>query len=116
MMSHILEVTPAAMTHIKKMMLRHPGATAFRLSVKRTGCSGYMYVPEIVVSAKEGDINAYQQNDLMVYLDPKALPMLKGTTIDLVTKTLGMEQLAYRNPNTDSLCGCGESFTLKEET
>ena len=112
-MIELIKVTDKAAHHIKKTMAQHAGAVAFRLSVKQTGCSGYMYMPEVVTAPKAGDLVAYQQHDLLVYLAPEALDMLKGTTIDFASKAFGMEQLVYHNPNTDSLCGCGESFTLK---
>lgn len=115
-MTDLIHVTPEAAVHIKKTMSHYRDAIAFRLSVKQTGCSGYMYVPEVIVSVKEGDIEAYHQDSLLIYLAPEALTMLEGTTIDFVSKALGMAQLVYDNPNTDSLCGCGESFTLKKES
>lgn len=112
-MNELIKVTDPAIRHIKKTIERHPAAIAFRLSVKQTGCSGYMYVPEVVVTAKPDDIEAYNQDGLLIYLAPEALLMIKGTTIDFTSRAFGMEQLVYDNPNTDSLCGCGESFTLK---
>ena len=113
-MTDLIYVTPKAAAHIKKMMMHHQDALAFRLSVKQTGCSGYMYVPEVIALTKDGDVEAYHQEGLLIYLAPEARDMIKGTTIDFVSKALGLEQLVYDNPNTDSLCGCGESFTLKK--
>ena len=112
-MTNLINVTDKATKHINKTIAQHAGAVAFRLAVKQTGCSGYMYVPEVVTAPKPGDLEAYQQDGLLIYLAPEALDMVNGTTIDFASKAFGMEQLVYDNPNTDSLCGCGESFTLK---
>jgi iron-sulfur cluster assembly accessory protein len=94
-------------------MLKNKGENAaFRLSVKKTGCSGYMYVPEMVNAKKESDIEVSQSN-FMIYIDKEAAPLIEGTVVDYVKKSLGVSQLEFRNPNAESLCGCGESFNLK---
>ena len=103
-----------AIIHIKKTIERRGSGIGFRLAVKQTGCSGYMYQPEIVDAAQEGDLEVFNDDGLIVFLDPAALPIVKGTYIDFVSKEFGMDQLEYDNPNADSLCGCGESFNLKE--
>ncbi len=112
----IIQLTAAAEQHINSMIKPRQQAIGFRLSVKKTGCSGYMYVPEIIEQAKEGDIEIITANGLHVFIDEQCVPMVQGTTLDFVKKTLGMEQLEFQNPNADSLCGCGESFNLKSES
>ncbi|MCX7125661.1 MAG: iron-sulfur cluster assembly accessory protein [Gammaproteobacteria bacterium] len=113
----MITLTAAAKQHIK-IMLMEVGAlattkTAFRLSVKQTGCSGYMYVPEIVEHKKKETDIEIKTPDLLIYIDTESAEILKGTEIDYVKKGLGLYQLEYHNPNADSLCGCGESFNLK---
>lgn len=94
------------------MLINRGENPAFRISVKKTGCSGYMYVPEIVNTKKETDIEI-REPDLLIYIDRDSLPMLDGTVVDYVQKNLGLSQLIFNNPNAESLCGCGESFNLK---
>ena len=107
----MITLSDSAKQHIQSMLKR---GAAFRLSVKQTGCSGYMYVPEIVDHPKkETDIELHIDR-LLIYLDAESLPLFTGTEIDYVKKGLGVYQLEYHNPNADSLCGCGESFNLKE--
>lgn len=108
----MITLTQSAKTHIQSMLKSK--TDAFRLSVKKTGCSGYMYVPEIVdKKKKETDIEV-MHDDLRIYIDSESANILKGTKIDYVKKSLGVYQLEYINPNADSLCGCGESFNLKK--
>lgn len=109
----MMTLTAAAKEHIQKLLEKKGENAAFRLSVKQTGCSGYMYAPEIVFEKKENDIEI-TGNDFLFYLDQNAIPLVKGTEIDYVKKGLGVYQLVFHNPNADSLCGCGESFNLKE--
>lgn len=110
-----LILTDAAITHLCEMLARKPEKLGLRLSIKETGCTGLMYVPELVDSVPDGDIVWQAADNLRIYIDPEALPAIAGTTIDYVSVGLGQKQLAYDNPNADSLCGCGESFNLKKD-
>lgn len=74
-----------------------------------------MYQPEIVKNPKESDIVIKILAELIVAIDVKSLYMIKGTVVDYVEKQLGQYQLQFDNPNAIRICGCGESFHLKEE-
>lgn len=112
----ILVLTNTAVQHIKSIMSRRGSGIGFRVSIKKTGCSGYMYVPEIVDSVKEGDIKVdTNTDDLQIFIDPQCVEIIRGSTLDLVTKSLGAKQLQFNNPNVEGMCGCGESFHLKED-
>jgi iron-sulfur cluster assembly protein len=108
----MITLTPPAKQHIQKMLINRGENAAFRLSVKKTGCSGYMYVPEIVTEKIQTDCVLFDSNPT-IYIDTVSLPLLEGTVIDYVQKNLGLSQLVFNNPNAESLCGCGESFNLK---
>ena len=108
----MLTFTDAAIKHIQTLLKNKGEHAAFRLSVKETGCSGYMYVPEIVLEKKETD-SELATVDFMVYIDHDALPIIKGATVDYIKKAFGFYQLVFNNPNAEGLCGCGESFKLK---
>jgi iron-sulfur cluster assembly protein len=58
--------------------------------------------------AKDHVIDAF---GVRVYVDPKSMTLVKGTTIDFET---GMRGHGFRfdNPNTSNSCGCGESITF----
>ena len=108
----IIHVTDAAIQHIQKLLKDKPKTTGFRLSVKKTGCSGYMYVTEVVNCKHEHDITMLVL-DCNIYIDHACAPLILGTTMDYVKKGLG-SQLVFNNPNAEGACGCGESFNLKE--
>jgi iron-sulfur cluster assembly protein len=113
--NNIITLTPAAIGHIKKVMSQHQNAVGFRLSLKQTGCSGYMYMPAVIETIKPDDIEIDIDEAFKVYLEPSCVDKIRGTEIDFVTKDLGMQQLQFNNPNATSLCGCGESFNLKDQ-
>ena len=47
----IISLTEKANDHLKSKIADNKGM-GFRLSVKKTGCSGYAYVPEIINTKK----------------------------------------------------------------
>ena len=82
----VITLTDAAVTHIKSMRDKNPQALGFRLSIKKTGCSGYAYVPEIIEQIDEKDI-FFTQDDLNVYIDPACENFIKGVIVDYVSDT-----------------------------
>lgn len=107
-----VEITDKAAAHFKKQLQADTGgATGVRLSVKQSGCTGYMYVLDLVPAAKSGDEVIHLADGVEVYLDPASLPVIRGTTIDYVTEGVN-RQLAFINPNARDYCGCGESFNI----
>ncbi len=111
----IVILSEKAIAHIQQTIARRGSGIGFRLDVKQTGCSGYMYVPEIIDSENPDDIKVSVHKGFALYVSPHCVDIIKGTYIDYVAKKFGIEQLEYDNPNADSLCGCGESFNLKDQ-
>lgn len=109
-----IQFTDAAAQHLLKMVEKTKQAIGFRLSVKKTGCSGYMYMPEIITSVKPQDLEIPSAHGFKIYVDPKWSDLLDGTHIDFIKKGLG-KQLQITNPRAESHCGCGESFNVKDK-
>lgn len=114
-MNSIVTLTDAAVTHIQNMISKQEGSNAFRISIKKTGCSGYAYVPNIVAAGEANDIEITTSQGLQVYVDPKCVDFISGTIIDYVIDNAGLKQkrLMFINPNEKNRCGCGESFTIE---
>jgi iron-sulfur cluster assembly protein len=110
----IVQFTENAIAHIHKVIDLRGSGSGFRLSVKKTGCNGYMYQPEVVDQHQEGDHHLLLADDLSVYIDAGALEFLKGTIVDYVESGMGQKKLMFNNPNAVGECGCGESFNIKE--
>jgi iron-sulfur cluster assembly accessory protein len=108
-----ITMTAAAADHIKKMAEQTQDAKGFRLSLKKTGCSGMAYVPGIISTVNEADFH-FVQHDLNIYIDRAYENFLQDLVIDYVEDTnVGLKQkrLVFINPNEKNRCGCGESFT-----
>ena len=114
-MTHIT-LTDAALAHIKQMLEKNSKGVGFRLSIKKTGCSGYAYVPAIIETIQPQDVHM-MQDDLNIYIDPAADTFINGLIVDYVQddNMVGLKQkkLIFINPNEKNRCGCGESFTIE---
>ena len=110
----VISLTEKAIKHFKSFIKKKEDAVGIRISLKRNGCSGLSYVNETISAIPEKHKHM-QFGDLNVYVDESALDFIEGTTIDLVEKDLGLAQLSYHNPKETARCGCGESFSVKED-
>ncbi len=114
--------TPAAVAHIQTMLAKEnkknettkKSAIGFFLSIKKTGCSGYAYVPTIVYTAPENALHYITAEGLAVWIDRESERLLQGIVVDFVEDKTGLHQkrLVFINPNEKGRCGCGESFTV----
>lgn len=106
-----VSVTQPAVEHFRRQLQNHPDAKAIRLSVKRSGCTGYMYVVDLVQEAREGDLRLTLDDQVELLIDAQSLSIVSGTQIDYVSEGLN-RQLKFLNPNAKDYCGCGESFSV----
>lgn len=106
-----VKATPKAVNHILKQMETDPAAIGFRLEVKRTGCSGWMYVVDLVREPRDEDMVFNVAEGLDIFVDPKSFGFVHGTEIDFVSEGL-TRHLVFNNPNVTAECGCGESFSI----
>lgn len=112
----IIAFTPSAAEHIQQLIHQTPGCKGFKLSIKKGGCTGFSYVPELVEIVTETDLHWIDPAGFSVFIDPKTMEMIKGTVLDYEKKGMGQSQLRYKNPNIKQACGCGESFNVYTQT
>ncbi len=106
-----VEVTPAAVEHFRRQLINHKEAQAIRLSVKQSGCTGFMYVVDLVPEGQADDLRYPLAEGVEMLVDKNSLPVVSGTRIDFVTEGVN-RQLKFLNPNAKDYCGCGESFNV----
>lgn len=105
-----ISVSEAASAHILNQITRS-GRKHLRLGVTESGCNGYMYTLDYI-DAPTADDRAFQvTEELSIYVLAGDLPMVSGTAVDFVTEGLN-SSLRFKNPNAESHCGCGESFSI----
>ena len=105
-----ISVTEAAARHFESQLARS-GHRGVRITLKESGCSGYMYDIVEVDEASDGDITLPLYNGVEVYLDPLHAAALRGTEVDYTQEGLN-QNLRFNNPNATDACGCGESFNI----
>jgi len=105
-----LRVTQAAAEHFRRR-LDGVGKRGVRISVKESGCTGFMYVMEEVDDCQSSDAALDLDNGVTVYLDAQAVDFMLGTEIDYAREGIN-RTLRFRNPNVVAECGCGESFSV----
>ena len=106
-----ISISELAKTHLCEK-LQESGAAGFRLGVSEKGCNGFMYELDFVQIVPKGQFCIGGSDDLPIYVKPEDLKVLRGTEIDFVTEGLN-SALKFQNPNADTLCGCGESFSIR---
>lgn len=107
-----ISITPAALAHVRRQ-LRQEGAEALVLAVTESGCNGYMY--ELAFAdAEMPDTRSFRfGTDVRVEVAEDHWPLVRGTEIDYVVEGLN-SALKFNNPNADAMCGCGESFSIRD--
>ena len=110
-------MTPTALAHVKKQ-LQSEGAFALVLGITESGCNGYMYELSYLQGEVQGELDNARSfrfdDEVNVFIEEAHWPIVRGTEIDYVTEGLNA-MLKFNNPNADTQCGCGESFSLKED-
>ncbi len=104
-------VTPNAVRRIRFLRQKEnrPEA-ALRLRIIAGGCSGMQYRMDLAEAPRPTDA-IITAEDAKVFVDPKSLVYLHGSTLDYEEDLLG-GQFKITNPNAKTSCSCGLSFTI----
>ena len=106
-----VNVTAAAVEHFRAQLRKNAEASAIRLSVNQSGCTGFMYVIDLVPAGKPDDLHLVLDEGVELLVAQDSLAIVNGTQIDYVTEGVN-RQLSFLNPNAKDHCGCGESFNV----
>lgn len=105
-----ISMTSAAVNRVRSYLAKRGHGIGLRIGVRKTGCSGWAYVVDYADDVGAQDI-VFDTDELKVVVDQKSLELIDGTEIDFVKEGIN-EAFKFRNPNTTSECGCGESFSV----
>ena len=87
-----------------------PSRDYVRVGVKSGGCSGLSYELKFDSEIKKED-KIYEDNQVKIIVDKKSILYLAGTILEY-SGGLNGKGFVFNNPNAQSTCGCGESFSL----
>ena len=80
-----------------------------RVFISGGGCSGFQYGFTFDEDIEEGD-SQVENAGVTLLIDPMSVQYLIGAEIDYKEDLQGA-QFVIRNPNAQTTCGCGQSFT-----
>ena len=81
-----------------------------RVYVMGGGCSGFQYGFTFDEKIEEGDVSI-KNCGVTLLVDPMSVQYLVGAEIDYKEDLEGA-QFIIRNPNAQTTCGCGSSFSV----
>jgi iron-sulfur cluster assembly accessory protein len=128
--SESLLVTPTCLQRVEKLIRQRQekeNSTSqgffLRVFVDAGGCSGFQYQFEIdhELDEEDGDIvivSASADDTLhpRIVIDETSLGFLEGATLDYVVEMIKSAFVVRDNPKSESACGCGSSFAMKNFT
>ena len=105
-----ITLTEIAAARARAYLAKQEQAQGLRLSVRNTGCSGYMYTVGLADQI-DADDQVFESQGVKVVVSAKNLPYLDGIEVDYAKQGLN-EGFRFNNPKAKDTCGCGESFSV----
>ena len=103
-------VSARAAKRIAEILKSEPTPTMLRLAVTGGGCSGFQYNFVLDETRMDDDL-VVERDGATILIDPVSLDFLKGAEIDFSDDLIGAA-FKVNNPNAQSSCGCGTSFSV----
>jgi len=106
----MLELTENAVIKIKDLLAEENDPTLrLRVFVQGGGCSGMQYGFTFDSSSNDDDFTI-EKDGVELLVDSMSGQYLTGARIDYVEDLMGA-QFKIENPNAQTSCGCGSSFS-----
>jgi iron-sulfur cluster assembly accessory protein len=123
-----LNITSSCASRIRQLASSRPNPEQvyLRLYVDAGGCSGFQY--KFLLLSEDNNDNDDDEEDgtidpeediiftkdgMRVVVDQTSLELLRGSTIDYVQEMIRSSFAVVGNPQSESACGCGSSFAVK---
>ncbi len=104
-----ISLTTSAAKRVAWIAERQSKPAILRLAVDGGGCAGFTYKFEL--GTPEQDDTIAETDGIKLVVDPVSLDLVKGSAVDFV-EDLGGAAFRVTNPNAQSGCGCGSSFSV----
>jgi len=132
-----ITITGSCASRIKQLASTRPNPDSIylRLYVDAGGCSGFQYKFLLLSEDNDDESSTPDDNDdeeeeedgtidpeedivflkdgMRVVVDATSLELLRGSTIDYVQEMIRSSFAVVGNPQSESACGCGSSFAVK---
>lgn len=113
-----LRISSRCVERIQQLGKMRETPLSLRVKVDGGGCSGFQYAFELVEKGKEGpeddvEDHVFEKDGVKVIVDDISLAYIRGAEIDYEVEMIRSAFRVADNPNSESSCGCGVSFTAK---
>jgi len=105
-----ISLTESAARRVAWIAARQSKPAILRLAVDGGGCAGFTYKLDLADAAEDED-SVSETDGVKLVVDPMSLELVKGSAVDFV-EDLGGAAFRVTNPNAQSGCGCGSSFSV----
>jgi iron-sulfur cluster insertion protein len=114
-MKEPIQLTESAITKIQNLLsIQSEENLKLRIYIVGGGCSGFQYGFGFDDKINEDDF-VITKGSVAVVVDAMSIQYMMGSVVDYET-TLQSSGFKVKNPNAETTCGCGSSFSLKEES
>jgi iron-sulfur cluster insertion protein len=108
----MIEITESAKDKILDLLAEEGNPKlALRTFVQGGGCSGFQYGFTFDEEVNEDDFTFPINDQYNVLVDAMSMTYLQGAEIDYKEEAMG-SQFVIKNPNAQTSCGCGSSFSV----
>jgi iron-sulfur cluster assembly accessory protein len=114
-----LTITSSCVQQVHALLKRRnksPEEMFLRVFVDAGGCSGFTYKFELDDALVEEEDVVFEPeggNGARVVVDEASLNLIQGSRIDYVQEMIKSAFVVSDNPQSESACGCGSSFAVK---
>ena len=107
----MIEITDSAIEKIRDILAEENNPSIkLRVFVQGGGCSGFSYGFTLDEDVNEDDFE-FDKNGIQVLVDSMSAQYLQGATINYKEELMG-SNFVIDNPNAQTTCGCGSSFSI----
>lgn len=104
----MITLTARAATKVKELQEDAGEGKLLRVFVESGGCSGFQY--GMSFDEEKTEDQKIESEGVIVLMDDASLAYMDGSTIDFDDGLQG-KGFDIQNPNAESTCGCGKSFS-----
>jgi iron-sulfur cluster insertion protein len=107
----MITITESAQAKIEDLLAEENNPKLMlRTFVQGGGCSGFSYGFTFDETQSEDDFE-FPVGDFKILIDAMSMQYLQGAIIDYVEGLMGAS-FNIKNPNAQTTCGCGSSFSV----
>lgn len=108
----MITITDSAVTKIKEILAEEQDPNLkVRMFVEGGGCSGFQYGFTLDDQGAQEDDFVIEKDGITILVDAMSAQYVQGAEVDWTESVTG-SQFAIRNPNAQTTCGCGSSFSV----